>query len=221
MLRRNISGAFGRLIRVLFLLFIARPVMRIVLGLNIRGGEFLPEKGPAVLVANHNSHLGTLALISALPVRLMNRVRPIANASHFESNRLRAWFAKHIIGVIAVCPGTGVPRELLLAEAFDALDEGDIVIIFPEGTNGLPEKMTEPRSSVATLAFERPQVPLYPIYLNGFGRTLPKGTSMLVPFVCDMHVGSPMYARYDERTFTKHLLLCMTLLGRQEHLSGY
>jgi hypothetical protein len=56
----------NHLLRTTFFALVVRPLMMVVLGTNVRRGELLPEQGPAIIVANHNSHLDVFALMNVL-----------------------------------------------------------------------------------------------------------------------------------------------------------
>ena len=88
--------------RSLFFLLIVRPLIMVVIGLNIRRWDELPKRGPAIIVASHNSHLDTLVLMSLFPLQLLPKLRPVAAADHFLRSRLLAWFTLNIIGIIPI-----------------------------------------------------------------------------------------------------------------------
>ena len=90
-------------LRALFFVCVVRPVLTIVLGASVRHRELLPTHGPAIIVANHNSHLDTLTILAMFPLKLLPRVRPVAAMDYFLKSRAMAWFATHIIGIIPLC----------------------------------------------------------------------------------------------------------------------
>ncbi len=193
----------NRLLKTLFFLLVIRPIVLIYIGLNVRFGQNLPHKGPAMLVANHNSHLDTMVLMTLFPLTMLNRVRPVAAADYFLKGRFRSWFATHIIGIIPLSRKPGKEESTdKLQPLVDALEAGNIVIFFPEGTRGEPEKLGRFKRGIGLLAERCPNVPVVPIYLNGLGKALPRGESVLVPFFCDVFVAEPVYGRdYDSRAF--------------------
>jgi 1-acyl-sn-glycerol-3-phosphate acyltransferase len=203
-----------RCLRFLFFAVLARLVVLVVLGLNVRRREGLPEAGPALLVANHNSHLDTLALMTLLPLRLLPKVRPVAALDYFLSNPALAWFALNIIGIVPLSrrPPRGADP---LAGCAEALGRGDILILFPEGSRGEPERMAKFKTGVARLAERFPEAPVVPVFLHGLGKALPKGEIWLVPFFCDVFVGQALAPFRERGAFMAELEDAMARLAAE------
>jgi 1-acyl-sn-glycerol-3-phosphate acyltransferase len=207
----------NELLRLLFFAVAVRPFLLIVLGLNVRRRDLLPAQGPSIIVANHNSHLDALVLMTLFPLRVLPKVRPVAAKDYFLRNRLLAWFSLKIIGIIPIERNVKGVHEDPLASTAEAIERGEIVIVFPEGSRGQPEHLGEFKSGVAHLARRYPTLPFYPVLLHGLGKALPRGEALLVPFFCDVFVGQPMTWAGDKTKFMEDLTCRMTALAAEGH----
>ena len=90
------------MLRLLFYAFVVRPLVLIILGLHVRDRSYLPTSGPAVVVANHNSQLDALALMSLFPLRIIPRVHPVAASDYFLRNKWLKWFALNVVGIVPI-----------------------------------------------------------------------------------------------------------------------
>ncbi len=203
-------------LRILFHALIVRPILLVVLGLNVRHRERLPLKGPAILAGNHNSHLDTMALISLMPLRDLGKVRPVAAADYFLRNRFLKWFSTELVGIIPLQRNAaGMDLDERLAGAYEALDRGEILVLFPEGSRGEPEHFSRFKSGVAHIAARYPDVPVHAVYMHGLGKALPKGEGLLVPFFCDVFIGEALPPYGDRRGYMANLEARMKSLAAE------
>jgi 1-acyl-sn-glycerol-3-phosphate acyltransferase len=209
---------FTRLLRFLFFAVVVRAVILVALGLTVRHRERLPRDEPAVLAGNHNSNLDALALMSLMPLKLLPKLRPVAAMDYFYTSSLRGWFANNIIGIVPVKRGSGKEGGNPLQLAEEALDRGEILVLFPEGTRGEPEQLQAFKKGIGHLARARPKVPVTPVFMYGLGKALPKGSALLVPFNVSVTVGEALYGKESHDEFVASLEKAMTELAAEEKL---
>ena len=166
-----------------------RPLLWLLLGLSIGGRDRLPTKGPAIVAANHNSHVDILLLLAAFKSRALPQVVPVGAADYFLATRLLRFVSVTLLGILPI--DRAARRGDPLAGARAALEADRILIVFPEGTRGRPEELGALKSGITKLARDA-NAPIVPVYLQGAGRILPKGARIPVPFTCTMLVGRPI-----------------------------
>ncbi len=211
----------ARLLRFIFYGGIVRLIVLIVLGLNVRHRERLPTLGPAIVVANHNSHLDTMVLMSLFPLRLLPKLHPVAAMDYFLGSRLFSWFTLKVIGILPIKRKVERGDDNPLEPCNQALRDGQVLIVFPEGSRGEPEQLQSFKGSIARLAENNPAVPIVPVFLHGLGKALPKGEAILVPFFCDVLVGEPLRWTGDRRRYMRELDERMKLLASEGNFPSW
>ena len=208
----------ARVLKILFFAIIAKPLVLLGLGLNVRNRSNLPMTGPAIITPNHNSHLDTFVLMSLYPLSKIHKVRPVAAADYFLSNPLLAWFSLNVIGIISLEREFARDLDKLFKGCEEALNDDDILIFFPEGSRGAPEKLAPVKKGVYRLLKDHSERKLIPVVMHGLGRALPRGEALFVPFNCDVVIGEsiPITKNSSELSealtqwYNETLPLCLT-----------
>jgi 1-acyl-sn-glycerol-3-phosphate acyltransferase len=124
--------------------------------------ERIPEEGPAVLVCNHVSYVDAIVIGAASP-------RPIRFVMDHRIFRtpLLGWIFR-TAKAIPIAPAREDPfmMERAFIDIAEALHQGDLVCIFPEGKLTTTGEMSEFRGGVARIV-ERSKVPVIPMALRG------------------------------------------------------
>lgn len=196
----------ARLLKIIFFALVVKPVVLIVLGLNVRNRVKLPTQGPAIILANHNSHLDALVLMSLYPLSQIHKVRPVAAVDYFLSKKgFLSWLSLRCINIVPMHRQGGVNKDELFSECHKALDNKEILILFPEGSRGKPEQLSQFKKGAYYLLKARKETQATPVMIHGLGRSLPKGEALLVPFNCDVIVGDELAPSEDADDFIKQL----------------
>ena len=138
---------------------LVRSLVACVYRLRVEGRENVPPTGGALLVANHVSWADGILLGLACP----RHPRMVAYAKYFESPWL-GWFGR-LSRIIPI----GTTRKSMAASirvAREALQEGDVVCIFPEGGITRNSRLQEFRPGFLSILKDA-DAPVVPVYLDG------------------------------------------------------
>jgi 1-acyl-sn-glycerol-3-phosphate acyltransferase len=144
---------------------LARLIVGLLADLRVVGAERIPAHGGVLLAANHVSFLDPLVLAVALYDCGRRKVRFLAFADLFD-HPLVGWVLRGT-RMIPVARGRGVAR--MAEDACAALEAGQAVLVYPEGTI-VPPGQTRPARPGAGLVALRASVPVLPIASQGVER---------------------------------------------------
>ncbi|MEN8006262.1 MAG: 1-acyl-sn-glycerol-3-phosphate acyltransferase [Candidatus Krumholzibacteriota bacterium] len=208
-----------RLLALLLHLLVLRPFLHLVFGLNVRGRENLPTRGPCILAANHNSHLDILTIYGALPIRLVMAAHVVAAYDYFARHRLLFATVDFLFKPVWVDRNCRGGDTLDMMNGY--LEAGESIIIFPEGTRGEAGQIGNFHCGVGRLAADHPEVPLLPVYLRGTERALPRKSSLPLPIWQHISIGPPQRLDAGVRDTTEALRESILALERSEIASRH
>jgi 1-acyl-sn-glycerol-3-phosphate acyltransferase len=154
----------------------------------------LPAAGPCVFYANHSSHLDFAVLWAALPSVWRERTRPVAGRDYWEKTVLHRGVACGIFRAVLIERKRVTVANNPLTAMTAALDAGDSLIVFPEGTRGDGLAVGDFKPGLHHLARARPGATLVPVFLANLNRIMPKGTALPVPLIATAAIGTPLAA---------------------------
>jgi 1-acyl-sn-glycerol-3-phosphate acyltransferase len=186
-----------------------RAYLRIFNRLEIAGREHLPRGGSFVLVANHASHIDAVAILSALPLRSLNRAYPLAARDYFCANKLRFALTTVIANLMLFDRDSrGVDGVNLCRRLLDERD--NVLIMFPEGTRSTDGNVGVFRRGVGLL-LAGARYPVVPCYLDGTFKAWPKGVVIPRPARVRLLIGEARTYERVERTDAGALNICADL----------
>jgi 1-acyl-sn-glycerol-3-phosphate acyltransferase len=138
------------------------------LGFSLRmsGRQNVPRRGPALLIANHQSFLDPMVIGISSPRRLCFLARKTLFNNRFFGNLLSS------LNTVPV-DQEGVAKEGLKT-ILDELKQGNAVLVFPEGQRSWDGKL-QPLKPGIHLLIKRSKAPIIPIGVAGANIALPRG----------------------------------------------
>lgn len=137
---------------------IVRTIGRCIYRLRIRGVQYIPKEGGALLVANHASYMDFVLLVSSVP----RYVSFVMNADVYHKRGLH-WIMKGM-NFIPVSPRGGKNNFDDFNQAVtNQVNAGNVVVIFAEGTVTRTGQLLEFKKGVEHLSalIDAPVIPLH------------------------------------------------------------
>ena len=174
-------------------------LVRLLVGAHPRWVGTPPTSAQCIFFANHTSHIDTLAIWAALSAPLRARSRPVAARDYWDRDPVRRYLAVQVLHALLIERHRDARQSDPLLVMSEALEHGQSLILFPEGTRGAGPLPAAFRGGLYHLAMRFPEVLLVPVYLENLHRALPKGTWIPIPLICTVRFGMPLERLPEEQ----------------------
>lgn len=173
----------------------ANICFRLFYKIDIQGIENIPKEGPAILCSNHIHAFDSVLYVT----RIKRMVYAMGKEELFDTK-----FKNKFMRSLGVFPvkRDSVASEEGINEAIKYLNNGELLMIFPEGTRNGLEKGVKPKKGIALIALKA-NVPIIPMAMEGNFKFFTK---------IKIRIGKPMefseyYLKEDEKINPRHLIL--------------
>ena len=204
-----------RLIRILMRL----TQFALLASIQVTGRENIPTAGPYIAVLNHVSVADTPVLLVTFPVMGWRFFAGEKWRSHWLFGPIMTW-----LGAIYIKRGEADRKALKIA--IEALENGAVFGLAPEGSRSKGGQMSEAKAGAAYLA-SRTKVPVLPVGLVNLD-VLFTNVMRLRHTHIEVHIGEPFLLpeigrrpRSQDMAAYTHLIMCRIAALLPERYHGY
>jgi len=181
-----------KIILIIIYSFFWKNFLKIFIGLKYVNEKTLKNKKQFILIANHNSHMDTMAIMSAIPSRYIHKVHPIAARDFFGGSLFKKILMRYLVNATLIKRDRDDPNNDPIDSMDKMLKKSRSLILFPEGSRGIPGVMAKFKKGLGYLIQRNPEVNVIPVYLDNVYKTLPRGKNLILPYNCSIKFGDPI-----------------------------
>jgi len=169
---------------------VCQAFFRLYCRLEVEGRQRLPA-GPFIICSNHESHMDSVALMSASG-RPFSQFGLLAAKDYFFDHGMKRRCVSSLLHIIPIDrrPTANLLHSISIAQGFLA-DTGGVLILYPEGTRSQTGEIA-PFKHGAGLFATKLGVPVVPAWIQGGGSALPKGSVVPRPGRITVRFGNPI-----------------------------
>ena len=162
--------------RTLFLYFFFKIfwniILTIIIGVKYVGNGKLKKIDQFIIASNHNSHLDSIVLMSALPTVRLKNTHPIAAKDYFGKSKVSSFLIKFFINAILINRKKSENKTQAnpIEQMIELLNKGKSFILYPEGSRGEPGEMTKFKNGIGYVVEKKRNIPIIHVYMEGLGR---------------------------------------------------
>lgn len=209
----GLLGALGRFATWLLVRLYLRTYHR----LRVRGTEWLPQRPPFVLVANHASHLDALVLAACLPLGWCDRTFALAAGDAFFTSLPGSIMVTTMLNALPIWRKK-TRREHLQALRARLLERRSVYILFPEGTRSRDGHMVPFKAGLGPLVAGA-AIPVVPCHITGAFDALAPHAHWPRPRPIVLKIGRPRLFAEIENSMAGWTSIAATMEGAVRELA--
>jgi 1-acyl-sn-glycerol-3-phosphate acyltransferase len=165
------------------LCIIARPLLKAFFKFQVFGLENVPNTGGVMLMINHASYLDPIVIGGSVNRNLYYMAR---------STLFRPWFIERFLTSLNAFPvRLGSPDKSAIKRAIQILNDGDLLLIFPEGTRSIDGTLGKAQDGVGFIA-HRTNTAVVPVFVDGTRAAWPRGSTFIKSAKVTVSYGKPI-----------------------------
>ncbi len=186
--------------------WIVPPIYKLWLR-KVHGMESVPKDKPFIIAANHTSYYETVLLPCIIIPKIDKKIHGLANSRYWENFMARIilnWGES--IPVYVGKDKNPMGNKIAFNRALEYLKNGEIIMMFPEGTRSPDGKLKNGHTGAARLALKA-KAPVLPIGIIDAYKVLPRGKIFPRFKKCEVKIGKLMnFDEYYNKSINKRLL---------------